>query len=124
MTNLYIFAGLPGTGKSTLAQQLARRFKAVHLRIDTIEQGLRDLCDLRVEGEGVLNGLSNCRGQLTIGHRSDRGFLQSKLPTWSAVQGRQCDPWQQPRIVIDTAGCSAAECFAELIQTLHTDSTQ
>ena len=52
MTNLYIFAGLPGTGKSTLAQQLARRFKAVHLRIDTIEQGLRDLCDLRVEGEG------------------------------------------------------------------------
>jgi predicted kinase len=52
MTNLYIFAGLPGTGKSTLAQKLAQHVNAVHLRIDTIEQGLRDLCDARVQGEG------------------------------------------------------------------------
>jgi len=49
---LFIFAGLPGSGKSTLAQRLAAELKAVHLRIDTIEQALRDLCDFRVEGEG------------------------------------------------------------------------
>jgi predicted kinase len=39
---LYIFAGLPGTGKSTLARHLARAKGAVHLRIDTIEHALRE----------------------------------------------------------------------------------
>lgn len=49
---LFIFAGLPGSGKTTLAQHLAADLRAVHLRIDTIEQALRDLCDFQVEGEG------------------------------------------------------------------------
>ena len=49
---LFIFAGLPGSGKTTLAQHLAADLQAVHLRIDTIEQALRDLCDFQVEGEG------------------------------------------------------------------------
>lgn len=49
---LFIFSGLPASGKTTLAQRLATDLKAVHLRIDTIEQALRDLCDFQVEGEG------------------------------------------------------------------------
>ena len=49
---LYIFSGLPGSGKSTLAQLVARQLKAVFLRIDTIEQGLRELCSFDVQGEG------------------------------------------------------------------------
>lgn len=49
---LYIFAGLPGTGKTTLAQRLSAERGAVHLRIDTIEQALRDLCGIEVQGEG------------------------------------------------------------------------
>ncbi len=39
---LYIFGGLPGVGKSTLATALASRLGAVYLRIDTIEQALRN----------------------------------------------------------------------------------
>lgn len=39
---LIVLAGLPGTGKSTLAAHLARRIGAVHLRIDRVEQTLRD----------------------------------------------------------------------------------
>jgi predicted kinase len=53
---LYIFSGLPGSGKSTLAQQLAGRLGATYLRIDTVEQALRDLCTIDVQGEGY--GLS------------------------------------------------------------------
>jgi predicted kinase len=51
-TSLYVFSGLPGTGKTALSQQLASRVKAVYLRIDTVEQALRDLCGIVVEGEG------------------------------------------------------------------------
>ena len=49
---LYVFSGLPGAGKTTLAKRLAAEMQAVYLRIDTVEQGLRDLCGVDVEGEG------------------------------------------------------------------------
>jgi predicted kinase len=39
---LIIFGGLPGTGKTTLARALAARLGAMYLRVDTIEQSLRD----------------------------------------------------------------------------------
>lgn len=49
---LLIFSGLPASGKSTLAKAAARELRAMYLRIDTIEQALRDFCDVDVEGEG------------------------------------------------------------------------
>jgi predicted kinase len=49
---LFIFSGLPGSGKTTLSQALASHAGAAHLRIDTIEQALRDLCAVDVQGEG------------------------------------------------------------------------
>jgi predicted kinase len=49
---LFIFSGLPGSGKSTLAVALARQVGAVYIRVDTIEQALRDFCGVDVEGEG------------------------------------------------------------------------
>jgi predicted kinase len=49
---LLIFSGLPGSGKSTLARAIAGNLGAIYLRIDTIEQGLRDLCSVDVRAEG------------------------------------------------------------------------
>lgn len=49
---LFILSGLPGSGKSTLSQFLVRKYKIPYLRIDTIEQGLRDLCHVDVVAEG------------------------------------------------------------------------
>jgi predicted kinase len=39
---LIVFGGLPGTGKTTVARELTRRLTATYLRIDMIEQRLRD----------------------------------------------------------------------------------
>lgn len=50
---LIIFSGLPGCGKTTLASMLAKKLQATYLRIDTVEQGLREVCGIQeVEGMG------------------------------------------------------------------------
>jgi predicted kinase len=48
---LIVLSGLPGVGKTTIARELARSLAAVHLRIDSIEQALRQ-AGMTVEGEG------------------------------------------------------------------------
>jgi len=49
---LYIFSGLPASGKTTLAKLLAQYTGAVYIRIDTVENGLTELCNFEVESEG------------------------------------------------------------------------
>jgi predicted kinase len=39
---LIVFGGLPATGKTTIARELARQLGAVHVRIDSIEQAIWD----------------------------------------------------------------------------------
>lgn len=51
---LYIFSGLPATGKSTLSSMLARELRAVYLRVDVVEQAMRD-AGAKVDGpEGYI----------------------------------------------------------------------
>ena len=38
---LIVFAGLPGSGKTTIARALAARHRATYLRVDVVEQALR-----------------------------------------------------------------------------------
>ncbi len=38
---LYIFSGLPGTGKSTLSAALSQELRAAYLRVDVVEQAMR-----------------------------------------------------------------------------------
>ena len=47
MNRLIILDGLSGIGKTTIARELARRIGAVHLRIDSIEQAIRECVEVR-----------------------------------------------------------------------------
>ncbi len=64
---LYIFSGLPGTGKSELAKFLSERFGAIYLRIDTIEQTLRENGIKEVEGRGYEIAYNIASDNLTQG---------------------------------------------------------
>lgn len=48
---LIILGGLPGAGKSTVAQALASRIRACYLRVDTIEQAIRTSAPLMKEND-------------------------------------------------------------------------
>lgn len=64
---LYIFSGLPGSGKTSLAQRAARHLRCAYLRIDTVEQGLRELLSAKVEEEGYRLAYRMASDNLRVG---------------------------------------------------------
>lgn len=65
---LISLAGLPGSGKSTLAEALAQRLRAVWVRIDTIEQAIRDGGIAEVGPAGYIVGYGIAGANLRLGH--------------------------------------------------------
>ena len=67
---LFIFSGLPGVGKSTVAREIAKRLKAVYVRADTIEQAMRDcMPDYEVTIEGYEIAYAVAAENLALGLR-------------------------------------------------------
>ena len=68
---LIIFGGLPGTGKTTISKEVAKRLKAVYLRVDTIEQTLKNLegypDSLIIGSEGYLLSYAIAKENLALG---------------------------------------------------------
>jgi predicted kinase len=63
---LVVLSGLPGVGKTTIARELARTTGATHLRIDSIEQALRQ-AGIHVEGEGYRVAYAIAEDNLRLG---------------------------------------------------------
>ena len=81
MPRLVVFAGLPGTGKSTIARELARRLGAVWLRIDTIETAIAD-ADTPLTDEG---------------YRAAYALALDNLRLGLDVVGDSVNPWMETR---------------------------
>ena len=66
---LITFAGLPGSGKTVIATELARRLGAVYLRIDSIEQAIRDseIVSESVDDAGYRVGYAVAQDNLRLG---------------------------------------------------------
>ncbi len=79
---LFILSGLPASGKSSLARLLALDYGAAWLRIDTIEQALRDLCGFEPQGEG---------------YRLAYRIAADNLSSGRSVVADSCNPWEMTR---------------------------
>ena len=81
MPRLVVFAGLPGTGKSTIARELARQLRAVWLRIDTIETAIAD------EATPITDE----------GYRAAYALAEDNLRLGLDVVGDSVNPWMETR---------------------------
>ena len=63
---LIIFSGLSATGKTTISRELARQIDGMHLRIDSIEQALRNE-GLQVSVEGYVAAYAVAEDNLRLG---------------------------------------------------------
>jgi len=94
---LIVFSGLPGVGKTTIARELARAIGAVHVRIDSIEQALRN-AGWQVEGEGYGVAYGVAEDNLRVG----RTVIADCVNPWPLTRRA----W---RSVADRAGVRAVD---------------
>ena len=88
-----VFAGLPCTGKSTIARALAVELGAVWLRIDSLEQAIRE--------SGVVDGDLN-----DVGYRAAYAVAEDNLRLGRTVIADSVNPWM-----------TDAECMARCRST-------
>lgn len=163
---LIVFAGLPGTGKTTISRAVARALAATLLRVDIIEQAIRDagvpagsigasgyavaqaladanLGDGRVVVADCVNPVAASRqGWRVVATRAAVRLIEVEVvcsdaqehrrrvegricdipglvpPSWEAIQRLDYEPWDRPRLVIDSAASSPSEAVAAVLGTV------
>lgn len=107
MTRLIVFAGLPGSGKSSIARGLAKEIGAVWLRVDSVEQAIRE--------SGVVAASLD-----DAGYRAAYAVAQDNLRLGRDVIGDSVNPWMLTRNAWRDSGVHASARVVE-VETLCTD---
>ncbi len=99
---LYIFGGLPATGKTELSRHLASSIGAAYIRIDTIEQALRNVGFKNLYDEGYQIAfsiaLSNLENGLSVVADSTNPVNESRK-AWVDVARIAKSPYKEIEIV-------------------------
>ena len=95
---LIVLAGLPATGKSSIARELARATGALWLRVDSIEQAIRD---------------AGAEDPADAGYRAGYAVAQDNLRLGRDVIADSVNPWMLTRDAWRDAGLKAG---AEVIE--------
>lgn len=116
---LYIFGGLPATGKTTLARELARDLKAVYLRVDTIEQAILD-CEGVIQGpEGYVAAYRLAEDNLKLGASvvaDTVNPIEITRAAWRAVATQLGYPFTEIEVI-----CSDTAEHRARVETRSTD---
>jgi predicted kinase len=104
---LIVLAGLPGSGKSSIARALAQELRALWLRIDSIEQAIRE--------SGAITGSLD-----DAGYRAAYAVAEDNLRLGHIVIGDSVNPWMLTRNAWRDAGLRAGARVVE-IETICSD---
>ena len=99
---LYIFGGLPGTGKTELSRYLSQSINAVYIRIDTIEQELKNcgVENLFDESYKIAFALAhdNLKNGLCVVADSTNPVKESR-EGWVNIAVKACSPYTEIEIL-------------------------
>ena len=110
MAIFIVFAGLPGPGKSSIARELADELGAVWLRVDSIEQAIRQ--------SGVAPGSLD-----DAGYRAAYAVAEDNLRLGRIVIGDSVNPWMLTRNAWRDAGARAGAHVVE-VETICSDVSE
>jgi predicted kinase len=101
MATLIAFGGLPGSGKSSIARELARQLGAFWLRIDSIEQAILD--------SGIVTGSVD-----DSGYRAAYAVAEDNLRLGRDVIGDSVNGWPETRDAWQRAAVRSEAQFVEV----------
>jgi predicted kinase len=110
MATLIVFSGLSASGKSSIARALAQRTGAVWLRIDSIEQAIRD--------SGMVPGSLD-----DAGYRAAYAVAEDNLRLGHDVIGDSVNPWMLTRDAWRGVGMRAGARVME-VETVCSDEEE
>ncbi|CAI8798889.1 Glutamate synthase (NADPH) large chain [Pseudomonas chlororaphis] len=105
---LIVFSGLPGSGKTTIARALASHLRATYLRIDSIEQALRNGGMAEVGKAGYEVAIALARSNLALGNRVVADCVNPLAESRQAWQGL-AEAEQSPLLNVEVICTDIAE---------------